>query len=101
MVTEDVRQNGTAGRDCVQFIFRTGRSWLNTANSGGRSLAIPERGGALATTLPATPTALPAVHLQVLRRKQMPFATRGGYTTDHWERVSEQLAGVVEARDTS
>jgi predicted nucleic acid-binding protein len=45
-----------------------------------RFLPCPKRGGALATTLPATPTALPIVHLQVLRRERMPFAARVGYT---------------------
>jgi hypothetical protein len=66
-----------------------------------RFLPRPKRGGAFATTLPATPAALPIVHLQVLRRERMPLAARVGYTGFSRERVSEQLKGAAEAHDTS
>jgi hypothetical protein len=66
-----------------------------------RFLPRPKRGGALATTLPATPAALPIVHLQVLRRERMPLAARIRYARFGLERVSEQHKGVAEAHDTS
>jgi hypothetical protein len=66
-----------------------------------RFLPCPKRGGALATTLPAAPAALPIVHLQVLQRERMPLTARVGYISFSLERVSEQLKGVVEAHDTS
>jgi hypothetical protein len=66
-----------------------------------RFLPPPKRGGALATTLPASPAAFPVVHLQVLRRKRMSLATYVRYAALNWQRVSEQLTGVAEAHDTS
>ena len=68
---------------------------------GCRFLPYPKRGGELATTLRATPAALPIVRLQVLQRERMPLAGRIEHTGFTLKRASEQLMDVGEAHDPS